>query len=68
MIVSYWRSSRSCAISASRTPSVMSLTSVPSEIWSANRILKPTTSPSGVSSSSAMRSATLRAAIRRGCV
>ena len=68
MIVSYCRSSRSCAISASRTPSVISLTSVESLTWSVNRILKPTASPSGVSSSSAMRSATLRAAIRRGWV
>ena len=68
MIVSYWRSSRSWAISASSTPSVMSLTSVASETWSLNRILKPTTSPSGLSSSSAIRSATLRAAIRRGWV
>ena len=68
MIVSYWRSSRSCAISASRTPSVISLTSVESPTWSVNRILKPTASPSGLSSSSAIRSATLRAAIRRGWV
>ena len=68
MIVSYWRSSRSCAISASRTPSVMSLTRVPSPTWSVNRIFQPTTSPSGLPTSSAIRSATLRAAMRRGWV
>ena len=68
MIVSYCRSSRSCAISASSTPSVISLTSVPSPTWSVNRIFQPTTSPSGLASSSAIRSATLRAAIRRGWV
>ena len=35
---------------------------------SAKRILKPTSRPSGEPSSSAIRAATQRAAIRRGCV
>src|SRR6185369_9369431 len=49
-------------------PSVMSFTDAPREMRSWKRTLKPTTSPSGVFSSSAMRLATLDAAIRRGCV
>ena len=69
MIVSYARSSRSVWISASRMPSVISLTKVASGFtWSVNRTFQPTASPSGVSSSSATRSATVRAAIRRGWV
>ncbi|CAB4928540.1 unannotated protein [freshwater metagenome] len=39
MRVSYWRSSRSRWISASRMPSVISLTRVESEDWSVNRTL-----------------------------
>ena len=46
----------------------MSLTSVFSPTWSVNRTLYPTTSPSSVPSSSAIRSATVRAASRRGWV
>src|SRR4051795_11886721 len=57
MIVSYWRSIRSRWTSASRTPSVMSLTSVRSPTSSVNRTFQPTTSPSGEPISSAIRSA-----------
>ncbi len=46
----------------------MSLTRVASETTSVKRTWYPTTWPSGVPSSSAMRSATVRAAIRRGWV
>ena len=66
--VSYLSRSRSWAISASRMPSVISLTSVPSVALSVNRTLYPTASPSCVLSSEAIRSATVRAAIRRGWV
>ncbi len=66
--VSYWCSSRSVWISASRMPSVISLTSVSGPTWSVKRTFQPTASPSGVRSSSATRSATVRAAIRRGWV
>ena len=55
-------------ISASRMPSVISLTSVWPFTWSVKRTFQPTASPSGVPSSSATRSATVRAAIRRGWV
>lgn len=69
MIVSYASSSRSVWISASRMPSVISFTKVDSGFtWSVKRTFQPTVSPSGVSSSSATRSATVRAAIRRGWV
>src|SRR6185312_15197594 len=66
--VSYALSSGSVCVSASKMPSVISLTeaSRPRRSW--NRTLNPTTSPSGVLSSSAMRLATLLAAIRRGWV
>ena len=66
--VSYWRSSRSDCSSASRMPSVISLTSVSSPTWSVNRTFQPTAPPSGTSSSSEIRSATVRAAMRRGWV
>ncbi len=46
----------------------MSLTKLESETWSVKRTFQPTASPSGEPSSSAMRSATARAAIRRGWV
>ncbi|CAM5630580.1 hypothetical protein SAURM35S_09920 [Streptomyces aurantiogriseus] len=50
-------------------PSVISFTKVASGFtWSVNRTFQPTVSPSGVFSSSATRSATVRAAIRRGWV
>ena len=49
-------------------PSVISLTLASFDKRSWKRTLKPTTSPSGVFSSSAIRLATLDAAIRRGCV
>ena len=50
-------------------PSVISLMNVASgSTWSVKRTFQPTASPSGVSSSSATRSATVRAAIRRGWV
>lgn len=66
--VSYWRSSPSVWTSASRMPSVISLTRVFGPTWSVNLTFQPTASPSGLSSSSATRSATVRAAIRRGWV
>ncbi len=46
----------------------MTFTSVFSPEVSVNRTWYPTVSPSVVPSSSAMRSATVRAAMRRGCV
>ncbi len=46
----------------------MSFTCVPGPVLSPKRILYPTLSPNGVRSSSAMRWATLRAAMRLGCV
>ncbi|CAM5633886.1 hypothetical protein STENM223S_00453 [Streptomyces tendae] len=50
-------------------PSVISLMKVDCGFtWSVKRTFQPTVSPSGVSSSSATRSATVRAAIRRGWV
>ena len=50
-------------------PSVISFTNVASwSTWSVNRTFQPTASPSGVFSSSAIRSATVRAAILRGWV
>ena len=66
--VSYWRSIRSPVSSASRMPSVISLTSVFSPTWSVKRTFQPTTSPSSLPSSSAMRAPTVRAARRRGWV
>ncbi len=66
--VSYVASSGSPCVSASRMPSVISLTSVPGFVWSLKRTLYPTTVPSSVDSSCAIRAATARAAIRRGCV
>jgi len=68
MIVSYLSRYGSPCVSASRMPSVISLTYVFSDSESENRTLKPTIWPSGESSSSEMRFATVRAAIRRGCV
>jgi hypothetical protein len=47
-------------------PSVISLTSVSSADTSVNRTWYPTASPSGLPSSSAIRSATVRAASLRG--
>ena len=49
-------------------PSVITLISVSSLELSVNRTLYPTVLPSSVPSSVAIRSATLRAAIRRGWV
>ncbi len=50
-------------------PSVISLMKVASGFtWSVNRTFQPTDSPRGVLSSSATRSATVRAAILRGWV
>jgi len=68
MIESYSRSSRSPCVSASRMPSVISLMAVRLPTWSWKRTLQPTTPPSSVPSSSAMRAATERAAMRRGWV
>src|SRR4028118_1477879 len=64
MIVSYWRSSRSRAISASRTPSVISLTRVESPTWPGNRTFQPPAPPSGAPS--APRVARGRAPARGG--
>ena len=66
--VSYWLSIRSFCISASKMPSVITLMSESRLTLSLNRTFQPTKSPRGVPSSSAIRSATARAAIRRGCV
>ncbi len=49
-------------------PSVINLIYVRGLVTSVKRILKPTSLPNGEPSSSATRAATLRAAIRRGCV
>src|SRR5882672_3813001 len=68
MIEWYSRSSRSPCVSASRMPSVISLMAVRLPTWSWKRTLQPTTPPSSLPSSSAMRAATERAAMRRGCV
>ena len=68
MIVSYWFRYGSPWVSAKRMPSVMSLMYVCGERASAKRTLKPTSRPSGEASSSAIRAATLRAAMRRGWV
>ena len=46
----------------------MNLISVASEVWSAKRILQPTSRPYGTFSSSATRRDTDAAATRRGCV
>ena len=66
--VSYCRNRESAWISASRMPSVISLIRVCSDTRSVNRTFQPTTPPIGTSSSSAMRSATVRAASLRGWV
>ena len=66
--VSYRLSWRSRASSFSKMPSVISLISVSSADTSVNRTWYPTVSPSGLPSSSAIRSATVRAASRRGWV
>ena len=68
MIVPYSESSRSPCVSASRMPSVISFTTERAPTWSWKRTLYPTSSPSPVPSSSAMRAATERAAMRRGWV
>ena len=49
-------------------PSVITFSRVAGDVESVNRTWYPTSSPSPVSSSSAIRSATDRAAIRRGWV
>ena len=68
MIVSYGARSRSRWISASRIPSVITLTSVRRLGLVGEPDLVADASPSGVASSSAIRSATVRAAMRRGWV
>ncbi len=68
MIVSYAASMRSPCVSASRIPSVISFTKASGRVSSVKRTLKPTRSPTLVSSSCAMRVATARAASLRGCV
>ena len=68
MRVSYCSKYRSRCVSASNTPSVITLMMVLGLVLSPKRTLYPTASPRGVESSSAMRCATLRAAMRRGCV
>ena len=49
-------------------PSVISFTNASGLVWSVKRTLKPTAPPTVVPSSCAMRLATARAAMRRGCV
>ncbi len=66
--VSYRSSRLSCCSSVSKMPSVMSLTSVSSLDLSVNRTLYPMAAPSSTPSSAAIRSATVLAAMRRGCV
>src|SRR5690606_35702738 len=68
MMVSYFLRSGSVCVSASRMPSVISLTHAPSDKVSVKRTLKPTCWPGGVPSSCAMRFAVLDAAMRRGWV
>ncbi len=68
MMALYLRSSLSRWISASRMPSVMSLTLVDRLTSPVKRTWKPTSWPISTPSSSAMRSATVRAASRRGWV
>ena len=68
MMVSYLLKNRSCPSSASKIPSVISLTTDLAVPCSLKRILKLTVSPSGSPSSSAIRLATLRAASRLGWV
>ncbi|MBI1310369.1 hypothetical protein GC176_03605 [bacterium] len=66
--VSYCSKNGSPCDSASRMPSVISLTYVFGLVVSVKRTLKPTAAPTDEPSSSATRDATDRAAIRRGCV
>ena len=68
MIVSYSRSSGSACSSASSMPSVMNLMTVSPVVWSAKRILQPTSRPKATFNSSATRRATEVAATRRGWV
>src|SRR5262249_6172473 len=68
MSAQYCESSGSPWVSASRMPSVISLIAVSARALSWKRTLYPTSPPSSVPSSSAMRVATLRAATRRGWV
>ncbi len=68
MMVSYAASSGSPCVSASRMPSVISLTNASGFVWSAKRTLYPTASAAAGPSSWAIRAATVRAAMRRGCV
>src|SRR5215813_6434295 len=65
MSAQYCESSGSPWVSASRMPSVISLIAVSARALSWKRTLYPTSPPSSVPSSSAMRVATLRAATRR---
>src|SRR6185503_15574959 len=68
MIEPYSPRRRSPCVSASRMPSVISLIAVRLPTWSWKRTLQPTRPPTWSPSSSAMRAATERAAMRRGCV
>src|SRR6478735_1093385 len=68
MTVSYSRNSGSACNSASSMPSVMNLITVSPLVWSAKRILQPTSRPKPTFSSSATRRATELAATRRGWV
>ena len=68
MMVPYSPRNGSFCSSASSMPSVMNLMTVSREVWSAKRILQPTSRPRGTFSSSATRRATEVAATRRGCV
>ena len=66
--VSYFFSNGSVCVSASRTPSVMTLILVLLDVLSVKRTLKPTSWPKSTSSSSAILDATERAAILLGWV
>ena len=68
MMASYRESLRSRRISVSSKPSVITLTAVDSATRSVKRTAKPTSWPSSTLSSSAMRWAVARAAMRRGWV
>ena len=68
MMVSYCLSRGSPCVSASKMPSVMSLTHAPAVRVSLNLTLKPACTPGAEPNSCAMRFAVDDAAIRRGWV
>ncbi len=68
MMVSLRRNSGSRSTSASSTPSVTTRTTDAGSVRSSKRTFQPTAPPRPTPSSSAMRAATARAAMRRGWV